>query len=899
MMKNKLMIAATAAVLVLPAILSVCCQGGRKLGPCDIYDREGTPCVAAHSTTRRLYSRYDGPLYQIQRESDGEKLDITQTSDGYADVNLQRGFCSGTTCFITVIYDQSGRGNDLKQAAPGTFKGPAKGEFNTMAIADMAPVLVNGHEAYGLYIMPGMGYRNNNASYLAIDDEPEGIYYVIDGTHFDSGCCFDYGNSSTNGKAVGRGTMETTYYGTATAWGSGNGEGPWIMADMEAGLFSGFSAKKNDVPSITDWRFVSVFVNGGGGNRWDLRGGDATTDSLTTFYSGERPHVEGNDNYYPMHRKGAILLGNGGDNGNGSAGTFYEGVMTQGYPTDNAIALVQKNIAAQKYRAYPLTLSRVRSFAPGSGQTVTATFTNVTDSPMDSVGFTAMIPSDWLVEYPDATIGGGLEPGESMTWRFTLISPDNSGGTFSNADNLQVLAKTSNGSYEVTAKLRSASPVKINELRLAGAPQRQNDQFIELYNPTETAIDLSGWKLRVQRSGWAPVDVLTLPAGTEIAANGFLLVGTAGNYAALGAGAGSTAIYLGQDAASGQVLRIGGSDYTVSKVGTPAGQLTTVFIPVSTGPWLEIPAGSTNVPVTSNSGFEAGQLMGIGLGDRFESVTVTQVGTAATQTVLAAAVAVGDTRIELESNDRLQPGDEITIGTGQRKELAVVKSIERVASAPQGRRAPGTQPRETGIVELEKPLAQAQMSGVDVSCPGTGISFTPALRYAHESGDAVQSLGLPYELDRPLEKAVEMLDAVCDGSQGFSQEADAWIGYALSAQAGMVALYTPTGVLADAIVYGSQQSSSSANGTIAQPQIAVLEGDQDGGGCIAVVPRPQNQGFGGFGGFGGRQRFSATPAAGNTAGRSLVRIPDGTDSDNLCVDFRASDNPTPGEANKE
>jgi hypothetical protein len=105
-------------------------------------------------------------------------------------------------------------------------------------------------------IMPGMGFRNNDAVDLAINDEPEGIYYVVDGTHYDSGCCFDYGNSSTNGRAVGTGTMETTYFGTATAWGSGNGPGPWIMADMEAGLFSGYNARQNVAdPTIDSWRF--------------------------------------------------------------------------------------------------------------------------------------------------------------------------------------------------------------------------------------------------------------------------------------------------------------------------------------------------------------------------------------------------------------------------------------------------------------------------------------------------------------------------------------------------------------------------------------------------------------------------------------------------------------------
>src|SRR5690349_21940964 len=33
--------------------------------PCDIYAAAGTPCVAAHSTTRALLSSYSGKLYQI------------------------------------------------------------------------------------------------------------------------------------------------------------------------------------------------------------------------------------------------------------------------------------------------------------------------------------------------------------------------------------------------------------------------------------------------------------------------------------------------------------------------------------------------------------------------------------------------------------------------------------------------------------------------------------------------------------------------------------------------------------------------------------------------------------------------------------------------------------------
>ena len=50
-----------------------------------------------------------------------------------------------------------------------------------------------------------------------------------------------------------------------------------------------------------------------------------------------------------MKKEGAIILGIGGDNSNGSAGTFYEGVMTSGYPSDATENAVQANITAAGY----------------------------------------------------------------------------------------------------------------------------------------------------------------------------------------------------------------------------------------------------------------------------------------------------------------------------------------------------------------------------------------------------------------------------------------------------------------------------------------------------------------------------------------------------------------------
>src|SRR6185436_11714068 len=113
--------------------------------PCDIYASGGTPCVAAHSTTRALYGAFTGSLYQVKRNSDGATTTIAPlTAGGVANAAAQDSFCAGTTCLITVIYDQSGRGNHLTQAPPGGFNGPESNGYDNLASAIGAPVTLNG-----------------------------------------------------------------------------------------------------------------------------------------------------------------------------------------------------------------------------------------------------------------------------------------------------------------------------------------------------------------------------------------------------------------------------------------------------------------------------------------------------------------------------------------------------------------------------------------------------------------------------------------------------------------------------------------------------------------------------------------------------------------------------------
>lgn len=315
-------------------------------GPCDLYSAGGTPCIAAHSTTRALYNAFSGSLYQVQRGSDGATTNIAPISaGGVANAAAQDTFCASTTCLITIIYDQSGKGNHLTQAPPGGFNGPEANGYDNLASAIGAPVTLNGQKAYGVFISPGTGYRNNKVSGSAVGDTAEGMYAIFDGTHYNGGCCFDYGNAETNSLDTGNGHMEALYFGDNTVWGSGSGSGPWVMADLENGLFSGQGSKQNTADPTVTYRFLTAVLKGGPG-KWAMKGGNAASGSLSTYYSGARPTASG---YNPMHKEGAIILGIGGDNSVGAQGTFYEGVMTSGYPTDDVENSVQANIVAAKY----------------------------------------------------------------------------------------------------------------------------------------------------------------------------------------------------------------------------------------------------------------------------------------------------------------------------------------------------------------------------------------------------------------------------------------------------------------------------------------------------------------------------------------------------------------------
>ena len=247
-------------------------------------------------------------------------------------------FCTETTCTVEIIYDQSARKNHLHTAPPGGAHKQADAGVDAAKHA----VTLGAKKVYGALFEGGMGYRLENTDGVAVGDEPETMYMVTGGRHYNAGCCFDYGNAETNALDTGAGSMEAVYWGNSSGWGRGQGNGPWVMADLENGLWAG--NQKVGPGSTIDANFVVAMVKGDSGNHFALKGGDASQSNLTTLYDGPRP-----DGYHPMKKQGAIILGIGGDNSDWAIGTFYEGVMTQGFTSDATDAAVQANIVAAGY----------------------------------------------------------------------------------------------------------------------------------------------------------------------------------------------------------------------------------------------------------------------------------------------------------------------------------------------------------------------------------------------------------------------------------------------------------------------------------------------------------------------------------------------------------------------
>ena len=951
----------------------------RPKGPCDIYAAAGDPCVAAHSTTRALYASYNGPLYQVLRQSDGKTLDIgvvkptaspAPDAGGYANAAAQDAFCANTYCWITTVYDQSPKHNDLTQAPRGGFSGPAMGGFNNVPVADMAPITIMGHKAYGVFIAPGMGIRNDDPKGTAVDDQAEGQYWVINGQHYNDGCCFDYGNAETDSRDDGNGTMETAYYGNAPWWYHGNPPGPWVMTDQENNLVGCVNPDGSklcaNLPNIA-WRFVTAMAKGEP-HHWTSMGGDAQRGALSVMFDG--PRVD--STYDPMRKQGAILLGNGGDNSNGSQGTFYEGAMTAAgtFPTNATDQLVQANVVAARYDVSRLSLAPgpkgtsatatppgLQTFSPGSSQYATLTFTNTTGAPALGVKLSISVPKQWTsavtgTTQTSKTFAKAVAPGASVSATLKVTS----GSAAFNGDLVGNASWTSSAGggehFETTTeKVRNVSPIKINEFRVsAGSPASSTNSFIELYNAGARAVDMSNWTLTEHPTQQAIFSTVKIPAGTKLAGKGFYLLGLSDSGLAAPARAGDTTISVRSTTGMtvGDTIEIDtGSTAETRKIailGTAASNNTTLWQPVPDGPMITIPAGSTNVPVTSVAGFVVGEKIALGYGatypavagalEQYEVATVTAVGKPGTQAYLGADAAAGATNIKVTSVANISAGDKIRLdidSVGHGVETVTVTSV-------------GTQARRTALaatasagatniklrnvngfavgekITVGTPANRETVTITAVGTPGpagAGMDFTPALAQAHSNGEGVVAPGTGLDLAVPLRfnHAANMPFSARGTGISFqpatafahsSNEPVQALGTGITLDKPLASVHAINTVVRDAQVttagyqgtpapnqwFGGPALSTSAGNIVLRDDAGLVVDSLNYGGLVDPWDAEGYQAASGSGlsgcsapapGFA--RGFGPSASAPGATDRSAGRFPDGADTDSNCTDF--------------
>lgn len=203
-------------------------------------------------------------------------------------------------------------------------------------------------KVYGLYMAAHDGYRNNQTKDMPTDTAAQGIYEVVDGKRSSDYCCWDFGNASTDNCY---GTTNALYFG-AKLWGVGAGSTPSFMGDFGSSLWPpdplagvwGFCGEDPsnpcpDYPSVNAAFAFGVLKTDQ--TNAAIRIGNAQSGDLTTAYEGQVP--------ISLQMQGGIVLGIDSENGNSSYGTFFEGAITAGRPSNATDEAVLRNVQAAQY----------------------------------------------------------------------------------------------------------------------------------------------------------------------------------------------------------------------------------------------------------------------------------------------------------------------------------------------------------------------------------------------------------------------------------------------------------------------------------------------------------------------------------------------------------------------
>jgi hypothetical protein len=334
--------------------------------PGDIAKAAGTPFVAAHAMTRALFASYTGPLFKALRDSDQQEKDIgIVSSTKLVDMTLLDSFCSGTTCKVTTLFDQSGNGNDMWRGDVATNAPMDNGEaprlcdpiaidYQQLSNGSRLPIAV---ETGAMWKSKAQCLRNRDKTKnMPVNASPQTTYAVFHSKYVNGNCCFNYGNTGKRIHYTGPGTLSALNFSKIEFWSKGSGTGPWVMMDWEQGVYAGNTAKcgsgaapsadctatgENPNPTIT-FDVVTALEKHDGTKHWQMKAGNAKAGNLAV--SVDLPTLP--KGYSPLKQEGGLGLGEGGAGDPNGTGGFSEGAVMAAETTDAVDNAIQKSIVS-------------------------------------------------------------------------------------------------------------------------------------------------------------------------------------------------------------------------------------------------------------------------------------------------------------------------------------------------------------------------------------------------------------------------------------------------------------------------------------------------------------------------------------------------------------------------
>jgi non-reducing end alpha-L-arabinofuranosidase len=334
--------------------------------PGDVARAAGTPFVAAHAMTRALFASYIGPLFKALRDSDKKEADIgVVPATGLVDLAALGTFCSGTTCKVTTLYDQSGNGNDMWRGDTAANSPMESGEepklCDLMAIdywqlsdGTKIPVVV---ETGDMWKAKAQCLRNRDKTKnMPTGPKPQTTYAIFHAKYLNNNCCFNYGNTGKMIHYAGPGTLSALNFSKITFWSKGTGNGPWVMVSWEQGVYAGNIGKcssgipvsvectttgENPNPSVT-FDIVTTLFKHDGVNHWAAKYGNAKSGTLAVGI--DLPSLP--KGYSPLKQEGGLGLGEGGAGDPSGTGGFSEGAVMAAETTDATDNAIQKSIVS-------------------------------------------------------------------------------------------------------------------------------------------------------------------------------------------------------------------------------------------------------------------------------------------------------------------------------------------------------------------------------------------------------------------------------------------------------------------------------------------------------------------------------------------------------------------------